>query len=274
MGIFVRERRRKYRSALKDLVASQPAPASRPLPLTHVTDSIRLQIILDRGELAPRPCRIFGDPRLYAFYARPAYRGNKQGPLHNLNFAPVCFIIDASVTERCHPVEVFPFDTGALSAGVLAEDVHEDLSPFDFALDPKVESAQQLIRTFFSDDKTYYSGHYRPLNGNTHGPTDAEIVAYESLVRRGGNRNCDERGTSVEFQFNKPLPLDGKILAIILPQDFLDDKEMRRSIKEKKITPLPYIFIPDHSVSEFVGVFYTLAADFYTRKCKHYDWQW
>jgi hypothetical protein len=217
---------------------------------------------------------VFGDQRLYAFYARPAYRGSKQGPLHNLNFAPVCFIIDASATKGCCPTAIFPFDTGALNAGVLAEDVHEDLSPFDFALEPKVESAQRLVRIFFSDERSYFSGVYRPKTPPQYGPSDAEIISYESLVRRGGNKDRDERGTSVEFQFKDPLPLKGKILAIILPQDFLDDTHITNAVQAKKITPLPYTFIPDHSVKEFVGVFYHLAESFYTRRHKRCGWQW
>lgn len=274
MGSYVRDQKRKYRSALRQLVASQPTPASKPLPLTHVTDCIHLQTILDEGQLTPRPCAVFGDQRLYAFYARPAYRGSKRGPLHNLNFAPVCFIIDSSATNECFPAEIFPFDTGALRRGVLADDIHEDLSPFDFALEPKVDSAQRLIRIFFGDDRTYYSGTYRGMGITNFRPTDAEIVAYDSLIRRGGNKDRDERGTSVEFQFKGPLPVKGKVLAVILPQDFLDDPGLRKMMKARKIIALPYMFIPDHTVAEFVGVFYTLTDDFYTRRRKQYGWQW
>lgn len=239
MAPYCRDGKRQYRSALKELVASQPAPTHEPLPLTHVTDSIRLPGILVEGQLTPRSCPVFGDLRLYAFYARPAYRGSKKGPLHNLNFAPVCFIIDSSVTRECCPVEVIPFDTGALRKGVLAGHVHGDLSPFDFALKREVASAQRLARLFFGDERAYYSGMYRPMSMPEPKPTHAEIVAYASLIRSGSNKDRDERGTSIEFQFKDPLPLKGKILAIILPHDFLDVPEIRKAIRTNKIAPLP-----------------------------------
>ncbi len=274
MGIYRRDRKRKYRTALRKLIAKEPIPASKALPLTHVTESIHLEAILDDGQLTPQPCEVFGEKLLYAFYARPAYRGNKEGPLHNVTFAPVCFIIDASATKQCVPVEVFPFDTGALKRGVMAEDVHSDLSPFDFSLEPKVESAQRLVKIFFGNEKCYFlGGHQRPPAPD-HSPTDADIVAYESLVRRSGNMMRDERVTSVEFQFKYPLLIDGKVLAVILPQEFLDVPKIREAIRKKKISPLPYAFIPNHSVKEFVGVFYTLANGLYARKKKQCGWSW
>jgi hypothetical protein len=83
------------------------------------------------------------------------------------------------VTSGCRPVEVFPFDTGALKGLALAEDIHDDLSPFDFALEPKVDSAQRLVRIFFGDEKSYYSGvHRRPNLPNyslTHVRTEAHL---------------------------------------------------------------------------------------------------
>jgi hypothetical protein len=274
MAPYSRVSGRKYRSALRRIVSAAPEPTSRPLPLTHVTDCIRLKSILDDGRLEPRRCAVFGEKLLYLFYARPAYRSGKIGPLHNLNYAPVCFVLDAAIADQHGPDEVFSLDTGALNNGILADDVHSDLSPYDFALEPKVNSAQRLIRLFYGDEKSYFAGRSR-VDLPPHSPTDAEIVAYESLVRRGGNKmDRDERGTSVEFQFKNPLPIDGKLVGIILPQEFLDDPNILSKIKEKKISTRPYMFIPDHTVKEFVGVFYALANDIYRRKKKQYGWQW
>lgn len=269
MAPYCRNGKLQYRTSLRDLVAGQPIPASKPLPLTHVTDSIRLDAILNDGRLRPQHCKVFDDHRLYAFYGRPAYRGSKEGPLHNLNFAPMCFIIDSSATSGWWPVEVFPFDTGALNEGILRQHVHKDLSPFDFALEPKVISAQRLAKTFFGGDKRYYE--VKPVTFPTFSPTDAELVAYQSLV---GRASVDERATSVELQFKDSLSIAGAVIAIILPQEFLDNAEVRKALKGKKIEPMPYVFIPDHSVKECVGNFYNLASQFYARRKSRYGWEW
>jgi hypothetical protein len=274
MEYYSRDPNRKYRTALKELVAKQPTPTSKPLPLTHVTDAIRLPSILREGKIAPRRCDVFGDMRLYAFYARPAYRSKKEGPLHNINFAPVCFIIDSSASKDCYPVAVYPFDTGALKEGRLHDTIHPDLTPFDFALEPKVDSAQRLVRIFFGDEQTYYSGDYRQAKSPKYRPDEADLVAYDSLVKRGGNLTRDERASSIEFQFKDALSLNGKTLAIILPQEFHDLREVSDFFCANKITALAYRFMPNHSVSELAGVFYTMAEDFYIRRKKRQGWDW
>ena len=272
---YRRETRRTYLSALRTAVKNQPVPDSRPFPLTHITDALRLRSILETGELRPRSCRVFGDKRLYVFYARPAYRGGKSGPLHNLNFAPIGFLISPAVARERAPLEVFPFDTGALEHGLLAEDIHPDLTPFDLALEPVLDSAQRLAVLFFGSEKCYFQGRrsreavtLRPR------PTDADLIAYESLVTRGANLARDERATSIEFQFKESVSIRGKVLAIILPQDFLDDEETRRFLLDANVEPLPYEFIPDHSPKEYVGVFYREAAAFYERSKQKHGWDW
>jgi hypothetical protein len=274
---YLRDPKLTYRTSLREMVSRNPATLSAPLPLTHVTDCIRLPAILKAEELTPRMCSVFGDKRLYTFYARPAYRGSKKGPLHNLNFAPVCFIIDPSATSACHPVAVFPFDTGALNRGLLADDVHPELSPYDFALEPTLDSAQRLAGIFFGDAKGYYSGRSNKQHPPKFSPFDAEIVAYDSLVRRGGNTSRDERATSIEVQFKDPLPLAGKVIGIFLPQDFLDVPEIvsfTRKANKAKIDVVGYPFILDHGVKEVVGIFYTLAEQLYASKKKKHGWKW
>lgn len=274
MAIYSRDPKQKYRSALRKLVASEQNPSTNPLPLTHVTDAIFLESILEEEKLSPRPCSVFGDLRLYAFYARPAYIGKKQGPLHNLNYAPVCFIIDAAVTAGCHPVEVFPFDTGALQSGLLSDPIHTSLSPFDFALEPRVDSARGLIRIFFGNERAYYSGIPVSEEDVKIRPTESEVLAYKDLIKRGGNRYRDERGTSIEFHFKDALPLEGKALAVMLPQEFCDDAEICEAIRAKKIALLPYMFTPDHTVAEVRGKFYFLAEEFYKKHKRRRGWSW
>jgi hypothetical protein len=274
MTTYRRESGKKYRSALRKIVQGQDEPASKPLPLTHVTDCIWLEAILRDRHLDPRPCGVFGDSRLYAFYARPAYRSSKKGSLNNLNFAPICFIVDASVANECTPVEIFPFDTGALKDGILSEHVHSGLNLFDFALEPKIASAQRLAKAFFGSDRNYYTVNPSLSKKLTYLPTDAEVVAYDSLVKRTGRGPEDERGTSIEIQFKDRLQLTGKVLAVILPQEFLDVPAICTALTKEKIDPLPYPFILDHSVKEVVGVFYSMVSEYYTRKKKRQGWQW
>jgi hypothetical protein len=197
------------------------------------------------------------------------------GPLHNLNYAPVGFIIDSSIANDVPPAEVFPFDTGALDKGLLAEDIHPNLSPFDLALEPALSSAQTLAALFFGDDRSYFNGEPKPDTPRVkRRPTDADIVAYERLVKRGANLSRDERATSIEFHFKKPLQIRGRAIAIILPQEFLDDEGIKTAIMDAKIVPMPYEFLPAYTVKECAGVFYQRAADFYNSEKSNYGWEW
>lgn len=275
LGVRQRERKRTQRTALRSLVRAQPVPAKKPFPITHVTECIRLQGILDADEIRPSDCAVFGDERLYTFYARPAYRIKKRGPLHNLNFAPVGFLVDPNVVSDIHPVEVVALDTGALDGGLLWEVVHSDLKPLDFALDASVQSAQQIAKLFFGSDHNYFKGTRNFATASVQvKPTDAEVVAYVSLISRGSNLNYDERATSVELHFKDPIPVSGRVLAIILPQDFLDLVEVRKALRAKGVVPLPYEFMPDHTTKEVAGRFYEIAAKFYSRKRKSFGWDW
>lgn len=274
-GGYSRAAKAARRTALRDMVASQPVPASNALPLTHITDCIRLPDILRAKNLEPRHCDVFGDDRIYAFYARPAFRGSKAGPLRNLNFAPVGFIVSPLVANNCALDEVIPLDTGAMKKGLLADEVHPDLGPYDFALEPSVDSARRIAALFFGSEKNYFHGKLdRSIARPSFQATDSEIVSYESLIQVGANLSRDERATSIELHFKQKVALDGNVLAIILPQDFLDIPAINAAIRSGGIVPLAYEFFPDHTVKECAGVFYRVASEFYSNYKAKFGWNW
>ncbi len=217
---------------------------------------------------------MFGDKRLYMFYARPAYRTKKKGPLYNLNFAPVGFLLDTSSLSNVHPVNVIALDSGALDGERLSEIVHSDLSAADFALDPSIKSAQQIATLFYGSGRNYFNGARTHAQSIPVNPTHAEVVAYSDLVARGSNREFDERATSIELHFKDTIPILGNVLAIILPQEFLDVAEIKDALKAAGVKPLPYAFMPDHTSKEVAGRFYEIASRFYSLKCIRRDRDW
>lgn len=267
---------RSPRTALRAIVRAQPVSQQNPLPLTHVSECIYLsRILIVDSEIRPDFCDIYNDIRLYTYYARPAARVRKEGPLHNLNFAPVGFLIDSMAAAAPRPVEVVALDTGALERELLWEAMHRDLSRQDFALDPSVRSAQSLAILGFGRERNYVSGTRDVVAAAIpQSPLDADVVAYRSVVSRGGNLDCDERATSIEVHFKDAIPVDGPVIAIILPEEFLDVPQIAEALKAKNVFPLPYQFNPDHTAKELAGTFYEKAAQYYSsQKCK-YGWDW
>src|SRR3546814_17806845 len=66
------------------------APLTGQLGLTHVTDCARLSGLVASRKLEPRLCDVYGEPLVYLFYGRPAYRRAwRGGATTNLDYARI-----------------------------------------------------------------------------------------------------------------------------------------------------------------------------------------
>src|SRR4051794_19000935 len=89
-------------------------PLTGQLGLTHVTDCARLSGLVASRKLEPRLCDVYGEPLVYLFYGRPAYRRAwSGGATTNLDYARICLILRDDVTAHAH--RILPFDSGGFN---------------------------------------------------------------------------------------------------------------------------------------------------------------
>lgn len=193
------------------LAALAVPPASPALPLTHITDWNTFLAIEDADAFKARaPCKVYGEPLVYAFYGRPAYRFNDTDTYYVPTYAPVCFLIKAGAGASAK--RIVPFDTGAFHTYGAA--IHPGLTKEAFELTPGSDSPARVVSTFWGDNDGYYSRNI--LDGVVIDPSANALIHYYHLIKNK-HSNLDDRISSVEVQWASPLPLTGNIQAVVIP---------------------------------------------------------
>jgi hypothetical protein len=231
------------------------------LPLTHVTDAYSLRSIATTGSLDPEKCPNFREPLLYMFYGRPAYRKNMTvRPSRNTAYAPVCLVVqpDNVVAKR-----VFPFDTGAFDAGMMEELFHSKMRAVDFGLEADLVSARRLVRLYFGDNRRYF--HNRPGPTPSMGTFDFEAKCYDELIRKAAEGDIDERLSTIEIQSDDAVDLAKQVLAIAVPETFLEETSLMKRLEELDIEPLPYMYMDGWRPLDCTSGIYTAVREFYRR---------
>jgi hypothetical protein len=242
---------------------NQHPPAEGELPLTHVADGLGFRGMLETGVLRPEPCPVFdGEPLLYLFYGRPAYRVNSQRLSSAIDaYAPVCLILRPDGLGS--PKRVFPFDSGAFSGERFAEAMHRKMLLEDFALDPDLEGPLKLIALFFGDRDRYYRN--APLQQVAIPPLSFEALSYHILITSRHENGFDERISAIELQSQDSLDLSTAAEAVVLPDGFATDEVLQR-LAALHITALPYDYIPRLRPESYTGAIYTIVRDYYRRR--------
>jgi hypothetical protein len=241
---------------------NQHPPAEGELPLTHVTDGLGFRDILETGVLRPEPCPVFdGEPLLYLFYGRPAYRVNSQRLSSAIDaYAPVCLILRREALGA--PTRVFPFDSGAFSGERFVQAMHRKMLLEDFALDPDLDTPLKLITLFFGDHDRYYRNV--PLQQVAIPALSFEALCYHILITSRHENAFDERISAIELQSTDSFDLSAAVEAVVLPDAFATDEVLQR-LAALQIAALPYDYIPRLRPESYTGGIYTIVRDYYRR---------
>jgi hypothetical protein len=192
-------------------------PASKllphPLPLTHLTVAKWFADIVGNARLRPRPCKVFGDSRLYLFYGGLSYRLGNDGTRDETEL-PVAFVFDPTrLTEISY---YYPFDTGGLHAGRFGEWKESFQPVMDYGLEGQssVDAPCKLVSAFFGNNERYLRGESLP--------TDADSPNSISEIRRFlstdlSAHGADHRQTSIECHVYSEMALCPGLIWIGLP---------------------------------------------------------
>lgn len=226
-------------STLREIVAAETEPAEE-LPLVHTTRCEILPYIVKSHELrSVTPCDVFHEHLIYFFYGRPAYRhalGSE--PSGNLELCPVCFVFKPH-TIGSKVKRVFACDSGGVHNGHFINHLHPP-DRDEMQLDPTLESARKLVPLIFGENSRYYVGEAKPTL-----PTafvrGTPAARFHALLTDTSPGKGDDRRSAIEVQMDSPVALDHHLLYVILPNDILNEPEMRKVIMQNWQTdPIGY----------------------------------
>jgi hypothetical protein len=207
------------------MVAALPPPAQL-LGLTHVTTGYILRDILDAGTISSNePCKLLKEPVVYAFYGRASFRNADDAIPTDLSFLfPVVFVLDPA--EVPAPKYHFGFDTGAFMSGYIDDYLDPRMPLFDFYLEPDISMAARLVEFFFGDASNFLENS--PKMDASVPADNYELVSYQKMLIAGGrgSNKLDDRVSTPELIFDKPISLKRAVKAIILPDPLSDAPEI------------------------------------------------
>lgn len=216
-------------TSLRDIVAAH-ASSAEELPLVHTTRSEMLQRIIVSHELRGDVCDVFHEHLVYFFYGRPAYRhalGREPGG--GIELCPVSFVFKPHTISH-GARRIFPCDSGGIYKGHFTPHLEQADLP-DLELDATVESARRLVSLVFGSNDNYYRGEAQD-------PAPSSFTAgsaaqrFHDLLRDEGAISGDDRRSAIEIQMASPVQLDHHLLYVMLPNDLLNQDNVRRTIFE------------------------------------------
>lgn len=210
---------------LRTLVAGHPDMAEE-LPLIHTSRCEHLSVITTAHTLEPRPCSVFSESLIYLFYGRPAYRstrGTKGG--ESIALCPVCFVFKPrTVSLATH--RLYPCDSGAVAGDFFKPEITTgDLA--QLAFDPQIENARRWVSLMFNGNTNYFRG--KVVAGKTFVAGSLE-ERFCKLLMRPGPVDYDDRKSAIEVQVNQIITLKDQLLFVVLPNEFLEEKQIRNAI--------------------------------------------
>jgi len=251
---------------LKEFLQNNGRESTLTLPIVHNSESIRVQRAIEEGSIKTRKCNVFeGENLSYFFLGRPSYKSLGKDKQHWE--LPSTVILDIG---NLQPKRVFPFDTGAFKRGFHPSYTQMfDLE--DFELEPTTHSVERYIGTFFGSSDNYFKG--KPISKreflDTHDilPTEACLHAISSLINGESiNKKLDERRSAIEYQFDSNIDItQSNLLAVIMPEVYLQDDEFVASISATGAELLTYSMYPINS-DYYNFALYERCHSFFSRK--------
>jgi hypothetical protein len=223
----------------RTFVEGTSTPLPDRLPLIHVTQATWAMRILGDGQIVTRWCPIFAEDLIYCFYGCARYRSNSSKPTRPTAWLPMAFILQCDEYQH-HIKRVFPFDSGAFSAGLFAAAVHVGMAIEEFQLAPTIESAQRCVKAFFESNPHYINEH--PSKVLTYPAANLHVNSYAELIAAPATADVDHRRSAIEIQLDSNIKIStSRFIALVVPEVLLDDTDFVQRIRtECGVDPTPY----------------------------------
>lgn len=243
------------------------------LPLVHVTAVGAAREIIDSGQIEMRHCRVFKRDLVYFFLLRPAYRvGESDAQSDQINRFPFVFVVDAK--NMSVPSHVYPFDTGAASAGIYGDWPDPFVPLDDYELEPNLGSAAGLIGWAFGSVEAYFNAEVRQGLKESLKSWESAAQSYltiAALGTTGASNRPDKRASAIEVAYDKHVPLKGNATLAILPKQLLESQGAQNSDLVSKLTAIgmvweAYDWQPNTRPDDFFVQITEIAAAYFKTK--------
>jgi hypothetical protein len=163
----------------------------------------------------------------------------------------------------------FPFDTGAFEREFYKNFFDSGSQAEDFLVDPKLESAQKIVGTFYVDNSEYFSGSSRKNvelpNRQFEAQGVFEMARYPSVPDSSSDgTKRDERSSAIELQVDQELDLAKALIAIVLPSPYLDDDDIKDAVGRWNPQRIEsYQTLHNMSGEAWIGMIYQIVRSIY-----------
>jgi hypothetical protein len=206
-------------------VDNQPDPLWGLMPLTHICTGLTARDIIRTDQVATKPCEVFNESLAYFFYGRPAYRVGSDAVVKLEGACPFCFIFEPELIHDAAAIHAF--DTGAFENRLYKHVLTDEMNIEDFLLERDARRPNKLIARIFSSLGAYLDGDLTNMVDPDIGSASWEFEprAYLHLLASHGRNEPDDRICSIEVIFGKPIPLLGKLKAVVVPHTLWSNKK-------------------------------------------------
>jgi len=207
--------------------------------MTHTMDWKQFVEIMDGPHVLNAPvCDVFEPEKLvYLFYGRPCYKmhmGELSSSITSMD--TVCILFNSESLPN--PKRVYPFDSGAFHEGFYKDYIHPTDKKEQFEVPATLESAKNMIGTFFGDNLNYYKD--KLATNITPKVTELDVITYMNLAGAKHKTRFDSRKSAIEYQIEGNIDLMSvDVLAVIANEDVFDDPDVsnfvNKVLRAKKI---------------------------------------
>jgi hypothetical protein len=185
---------------------------------THVTPWENFLLIQKQGSLKPQKCPLFKNNILYLSYNRLSHKPSRKDYNWNEN-APVVIFFDNNIYSQSF--RFFPFDAGAVISGRFTHtDLNNKRMLNRLSFSSKTITPNSWIKSKYTSPPNYLNCKKPDLIGNDTYENSVLNTVYDSLAI--SNNFLDYRLTSIECQFQNPIPLSSAF-TIAVPYDKKDE---------------------------------------------------
>lgn len=137
---------------------------------------------------------------------------------------PICFVFKPQVLGA-NVRRVLPCDSGAVSNNIYDPILQPSDLP-NLELDPNILSARRAVSLFFQSNTDYFVGKVSTFLSF---PPDSLQARFCDLAR-GVSGPADDRRSAIEVQSSEKILLRDKLMFVVLPQEFFEEKDVRYTI--------------------------------------------